>query len=141
MELNNVQPVDNVQKLQPIEPQAQANIGDFDFASLAKDLLADQGKIQDSMEKAVKVQSIQEKSKGVELGEEELRQAVSKMNKRLLGRDTKLAFKIHKRTGRTYVELLDMRTEKVLQEIPSSKMLDVIGKIWDQMGIAIDRKG
>ncbi|EAC9546999.1 flagellar biosynthesis protein FlaG, partial [Listeria monocytogenes] len=26
-------------------------------------------------------------------------------------------------------------------EIPPANMLDVIGKIWDDMGIAVDRKG
>ncbi|KRL99119.1 flagellar protein FlaG [Liquorilactobacillus satsumensis] len=141
MELNNIPPVDSIQKIQPLDAQLQADIGDFDFASLAKDLLADQGKEQPIQNKAVKVTSKQAKTENVELSEDDLQTAVSKMNTRLLGRDTKLAFKIHKRTGRTYVELVDMRTEKVLQEIPSSKMLDVIGKIWDQMGIAIDRKG
>ncbi|MCC7666635.1 flagellar protein FlaG [Liquorilactobacillus satsumensis] len=141
MELNNIPPVDSIQKIQPLDAQLQADIGDFDFASLAKDLLADQGKEQPTQNKAVKATSKQTKAENVELSEKDLQTAVSKMNTRLLRRDTKLAFKIHKRTGRTYVELVDMRTEKVLQEIPSSKMLDVIGKIWDQMGIAIDRKG
>ena len=30
---------------------------------------------------------------------------------------------------------------EVIKEIPPANMLDVIGKIWDDMGIAVDRKG
>ncbi|MCT4396355.1 flagellar protein FlaG [Periweissella beninensis] len=66
---------------------------------------------------------------------------INKLNEQLLGRDVKLEYRIHHRTGRTYVQLVDMQTDKVLKEIPSAKMLDIIGKIWDQMGIAVDRKG
>lgn len=66
---------------------------------------------------------------------------INKINAELLGRDVKLKYRLHQRTGRTYVQLVDMQTDKVLKEIPSAKMLDIIGKIWDQMGIAVDRKG
>jgi flagellar protein FlaG len=39
------------------------------------------------------------------------------------------------------VRLVDMQTNEVIKEIPPANMLDVIGKIWDDMGIAVDRKG
>lgn len=72
---------------------------------------------------------------------EELAKAVNDLNNKILGRDFKLKFEIHERTGRQYVEMVDMQSGKVLKEIPSHKMLDILGKIWDQMGIAVDKKG
>ncbi|WP_312542413.1 flagellar protein FlaG [Enterococcus sp.] len=67
--------------------------------------------------------------------------SVETLNHKLLGKDMKLAYEVHERTGRTMVRLIDMRTEEVIKEIPPANMLDVIGKIWDDMGIAVDRKG
>lgn len=70
-----------------------------------------------------------------------LHQTVKELNEKLLGRDMKMQFKIHQRTGYTIVKLVDMQTGRVIKEIPPENMLNVIGKIWDDMGIAIDRKG
>lgn len=67
--------------------------------------------------------------------------SVEEVNQRLLGKDMKLAYEVHERTGRTMVRLVDMQTNEVIKEIPPANMLDVIGKIWDDMGIAVDRKG
>ncbi|WP_313628638.1 flagellar protein FlaG [Enterococcus italicus] len=52
-----------------------------------------------------------------------------------------MQFRIHQRTGYTLVRLVDMQTGDVIKEIPPENMLNVIGKIWDDMGIAVDRKG
>lgn len=70
-----------------------------------------------------------------------IKASVETLNHKLLGKDMKLAYEVHERTGRTMVRLIDMRTEEVIKEIPPANMLDVIGKIWDDMGIAVDRKG
>ncbi len=70
-----------------------------------------------------------------------IKASVETVNHKLLGKDMKLAYEVHERTGRTMVRLIDMRTEEVIKEIPPANMLDVIGKIWDDMGIAVDRKG
>lgn len=81
---------------------------------------------------------------GNEYTPEELKQLekkVDELNQQLLGRDTKLQFEIHERTGQTVVRLVDIQTDELVKEIPPTKMLDVIGKIWDDMGIAVDRKG
>lgn len=67
--------------------------------------------------------------------------SVDEVNQLLLGKDMKLAYEVHERTGRTMVRLVDMQTNEVIKEIPPANMLDVIGKIWDDMGIAVDRKG
>ena len=67
--------------------------------------------------------------------------SVAEVNQRLLGKDMKLAYEVHERTGRTIVRFVDMQTNEVIKEIPPANMLDVIGKIWDDMGIAVDRKG
>lgn len=71
----------------------------------------------------------------------ELETTVNKFNQQLENDSVETKFKIHKRTGRIYVQLVNEKTGKVIKEIPSSKMLDLIGHIWDEMGIMVNKKG
>lgn len=73
--------------------------------------------------------------------EDPLEATIAQLNQKLLGRDIKMQFRIHQRTGYTLVRLVDMQTGDIIKEIPPENMLNVIGKIWDDMGIAIDKKG
>lgn len=75
-----------------------------------------------------------------DISKEELEKAVEKANEQLLGLHAQFDFKVHEGTGRTVVRLIDKQTEKVIKEIPSEKMLDVIASIWDLSGIVVDRK-
>lgn len=78
---------------------------------------------------------------GMDLFKEQISEELEKMNNRLTNKNINLEFKMHQRTHRIYVEMVDKTTKKVIKEIPSKKMLDVIGRIWDEMGIAVDKKG
>ncbi|MFT8726837.1 MAG: flagellar protein FlaG [Liquorilactobacillus ghanensis] len=70
-----------------------------------------------------------------------LKTTVNKFNQQLSNDNVETKFKIHKRTNRIYVQLVNQKTGKVIEEIPSSKMLDLIGHIWDEMGIMVNKKG
>lgn len=72
---------------------------------------------------------------------EQIEEELKKLNDRLTNKNINLEFKMHQRTHRIYVEMIDKTTKKVVKEIPSKKMLDMIGRIWDEMGIAVDKKG
>lgn len=72
---------------------------------------------------------------------EQIEEELKKLNDRLTNKNINLEFKMHQRTHRIYVEMVDKKTDKVVKEIPSKKMLDMIGRIWDEMGIAVDKKG
>ena len=77
----------------------------------------------------------------MDLFKEQISKELKKMNDRLTNKNINLEFKMHQRTHRIYVEMVDKTTKKVVKEIPSKKMLDMIGRIWDEMGIAVDKKG
>ena len=77
----------------------------------------------------------------MDLFKEQISEELKKMNDRLTNKNINLEFKMHQRTHRIYVEMVDKTTKKVVKEIPSKKMLDMIGRIWDEMGIAVDKKG
>lgn len=80
------------------------------------------------------------KKEQIELTKEELIQVVNKSNEYTLGLDAQFEFRIHERTGRTLVRLVNKESGEVLKEIPPQKMLDIVADIWDAIGINVDRK-
>lgn len=144
MQINPLPPIDPAQSVNKVQKIATDSY-EADSSSLDESFIQkDQEKyLATFLQLATKsgVKEVADSADDLPVDPEELQRAVRTMNKQILGRDFKLKFKIHERTGRQYVEMVDMQNGKVLKEIPSHKMLDVLGKIWDQMGIAVDKKG
>ncbi|MGO2083595.1 flagellar protein FlaG [Vagococcus sp.] len=72
---------------------------------------------------------------------EQISKAVEEANRLLVGKNTKLSYKIHEATKRWIVELKDIKTDEVVKEIPPQKLLDVVAEIWKETGIIVDKKG
>jgi flagellar protein FlaG len=73
--------------------------------------------------------------------EKELVDAVEESNRIIFGDTEKFEFKIHERTGRYLVKLVDNETDEVIREIPPEKILDLIANIWEMVGILVDERG
>mgnify|MGYP000882997950 CR=1 FL=1 len=71
---------------------------------------------------------------------EELQKAIEDTNRFLL-RDDRFEFKIHERTNRLMVKLVDNETDEIIKEIPPEKILDLVASIWDLVGILVDERG
>ena len=77
-----------------------------------------------------------------EYSREEVVNAVDSANKLLDEKqDIHCKFQIHEATDRIMVKLIDRKTEKVIKEIPTEKILDLIGDIWERLGILVDERG
>lgn len=72
------------------------------------------------------------------ISRKELEELVKEKNKELEKR--KLEFKIHEKTGRIMVKMVDVETEEVIREIPPEKFLNLVGDIWEQVGIIVDER-
>ncbi len=53
---------------------------------------------------------------------------------------TELRFSVHERTNRVSVQVVDKGSEEVIKEIPSEKVLDMLGAMWDAAGLFVDAK-
>jgi flagellar protein FlaG len=51
-----------------------------------------------------------------------------------------LQFSMHNATGRTMIKITDKATEKVIREIPSEDVLNLVAKIEEMIGILFDKK-
>lgn len=69
---------------------------------------------------------------------EQIKKAVSEMNKHANG--TEAIFGIHDKTNRVTIKIVDRDTKKVIKEFPPEETLDMIAKVWELAGILVDEK-
>lgn len=72
--------------------------------------------------------------------QEELEEAVDKLNKTAVIFDRSLRFQIHDATHRTMVSVVDITKDKVIRQIPNEEVLDLVAKMEDYMGLIFDKK-
>lgn len=70
-----------------------------------------------------------------------LENAVEDTNHIIFRDNNRFEFRIHERTGRIMVKLIDNETDEIVKEIPPEKILDLVANIWDLVGILVDERG
>ncbi len=71
---------------------------------------------------------------------EELIPALEKLNKTAPIFDFRFHFLIHEETKRIMVQIIDQETGKILNEIPPEKILDLVARIQELVGLLVDEK-
>lgn len=72
---------------------------------------------------------------------EVLEKAIMDTNRIIFKDDNRFEFKVHERTGRMMVKLINKETNEVVKEIPPEKILDLVASIWDLVGVLVDERG
>ncbi|MDF9409140.1 flagellar protein FlaG [Pelotomaculum isophthalicicum JI] len=86
-----------------------------------------------------KSKSVTDESQRKDLNKKDLEQAIDKLNKMSELFNFRLQFRVHKETGRIFCKVVNPDTGEVLREIPSEKILDMIGKIEEMAGLILDK--
>lgn len=68
----------------------------------------------------------------------QLKTAVNDLNKQMTSSEA--VFRIHEKTNRVTIKIVDKSTKEVLKEYPPEQTLDMIAKIWEIAGILVDEK-
>lgn len=71
---------------------------------------------------------------------EKAKQMTDSMNKFLEGVNTQLRFKLHDELNEYYVAIVDPKTDEVVREVPSKKLMDIYAAMKEFVGLLIDRK-
>ncbi len=81
-------------------------------------------------------------SKIQEMDEHNLIKLIEEANRSVKTYNRKLEFSIHEATKEIMVKVIDTSEEedKVIREIPSEKILDMVAKLWEVAGILVDEK-
>lgn len=69
-----------------------------------------------------------------------VQEAVEDINKMLHHLNERLEFSVHEATNRIMVRVLDRETEEVLREIPPEQILDLVAKLWELVGLLVDKR-
>jgi flagellar protein FlaG len=71
---------------------------------------------------------------------EKLEKAVKGMNDFLSASNTHLKFQYHEKLKEYYVTIVDSKTDEVVKEIPSKKLLDMFAAMNEYIGLMVDKK-
>lgn len=70
--------------------------------------------------------------------DQDLKQAVDKLNQTMRVYGTMLHFEIHKESGEIMVKVIDERDNSVIREIPPEKILNMVAYFKKLLGIIVD---
>jgi flagellar protein FlaG len=71
---------------------------------------------------------------------EKLEKSVKGMNDFLSASNTHLKFQYHEKLKEYYVTIVDGKTDEVVKEIPSKKLLDMFAAMNEYTGLMVDKK-
>ncbi|MBB2481627.1 flagellar protein FlaG [Bacillus sp. APMAM] len=71
---------------------------------------------------------------------EKLQKVVDGMNEFVQASNTHLKFELHDELNEYYVSIIDDKTQEVIKEIPSKRMLDIYAEMEKHLGILVDKK-
>lgn len=72
--------------------------------------------------------------------EDSLKNIIDEIKKTLKVLDAEIKIKYHQETNTTIVQLIDTRTKQVIREIPSEKVINLVLKLEELLGILVDEK-
>lgn len=76
-----------------------------------------------------------------ELDEDSLKKAVEKLNSFLADNDTYAEYQVHdKFNNAIMITIRDSKTKEVIKEVPPKKILDMVAKMCEMVGLLMDKK-
>ena len=133
---NYVDVVKNVNKA----PQTQVKA--------AEEVVKKQTSTQTPAPAAALVPTVSAEAKGAEnQGQKEeetvsskIKDAVDKVNQKIVPSKTRCEFSYHEDTNRISIKVIDQNTEETIKEIPAEETLDMLARIWEFSGLLVDER-
>ncbi len=72
--------------------------------------------------------------------EKRLKESVEYANKALEGSGRHFKYEVHEQTKQVVISVMDDRTNEVITEIPSRKLLDIVGRLMELAGLIVDER-
>lgn len=101
----------------------------------------------DNYIKPQEVQKIEEYSdknqvdnKKDEYSKDDIKKAVEKLNKFLEDDNTHAEYAVHDKFGDLMIKIVDNSTKQVIMEVPPKKILDLVAKLCEAVGMVFDKK-
>lgn len=69
-----------------------------------------------------------------------IKDAVDKVNEKIVPSKTRCEFAYHEDTNRISIKVIDQATDETIREIPAEETLDMLSRIWELAGLMVDEK-
>lgn len=102
---------------------------------LEKLIKDDVSKVSKGKQNADSEEEIGLSKKAVEITVEDVNEKLSKA-----GTGASIEFNYHEKTGRYSFKILDDETGEIIREVPPEKSLDMVAKMFEMVGILVDKK-
>ncbi|MDI3547012.1 MAG: flagellar protein FlaG [Halanaerobiales bacterium] len=89
-------------------------------------------------ENSVQSQVKDQKERLRNISKKEVEEGVNLLNKAVQTFRKELKFKIHDKSDRMMVEVINLENNEIIKEIPPKEILDMIGRIREMVGILLD---
>lgn len=76
----------------------------------------------------------------LEVNEKEVEKSVEKLNKFLEDEKVHVEYEVHDKLNQLMIKIIDDETKEVIQELPPKKILDMVAKMCEMVGILMDKK-
>lgn len=77
---------------------------------------------------------------GKHYSREELATQIEAFNNLLQANQSHVRFTLHDGLNEYYVQVVDDKTNQIIREIPSKKMMDTVAKLYEMIGLLVDHK-
>lgn len=94
--------------------------------------------VQYGSENNVTTQKTTDKNQNYKL--EDINKAVDKLNKFVEDEDIHAEYEVHDKFNQIMIKIIDNKTKDVLLEVPPKKILDMVAKMCEMVGILVDKK-
>lgn len=78
--------------------------------------------------------------KDEETSSTKIKEAVDKVNQKIVPSKTRCEFAYHEDTNRISIKVIDQATEETIKEIPAEETLDMLARIWEFSGLLVDER-
>lgn len=112
-------------------------LGQNSFTSIGNDT---EVKVQPKKEVVIVNKQSNSNGKEKEYTEKDLKKAVEKLNKFLEDDNTHAEYNVHDKFGDIMIKVIDNTTKEVILEVPPKKILDMVAKLCEMVGIVFDKK-
>ncbi len=75
-----------------------------------------------------------------EVASSKIKDAVDKVNQKIVPSKTRCEFSYHEDTNRISIKVIDQTTEETIKEIPAEETLDMLARIWEFSGLLVDER-
>lgn len=79
-------------------------------------------------------------SNNEDVKQKDLKSALDKLNKFLEDNKTHAEYSVHKKLKDVMIKIVDDKTGQVIKEIPPKKILDMVAKMCEMVGMLFDKK-